>query len=83
MNLLLRHDAMATAKPQIKAAISVAMKIILNKKMMKKHISPRALQFRNKITCKIYITKHYILPYPDVGKLMSKFVVTFVWLTSL
>lgn len=32
MNLLLRHDAMATAKPQIKAAISVAMKIILNKK---------------------------------------------------
>lgn len=33
MNLLLRHDAMATAKPQIKAVISVAMMISLKKKL--------------------------------------------------
>lgn len=32
MNLPSRHNAMATVKPQSKAAISVAMKIILNKK---------------------------------------------------
>lgn len=32
MNLLLRHNTMATAKPQIKAALSVVMMISLNKK---------------------------------------------------
>lgn len=37
MSLLLRHNAMATAKPQSKAAITVAMMIILNKNHAYQH----------------------------------------------
>lgn len=69
MNLLFRHNAIAAAKPQNKTTITVTMVITLNlKNDFKKHIIfLRALQFRNKITCKIQITKHYIFSYPDVG----------------